>query len=188
MAVKKVLSKKKVVTRKKAAAKKKVVKKKVAAKKKVTASKSTDVTSKPKTPSKPLPNIKYPKTIGKMVDAIYDQQQKIAEVNKKLSAEKEILAALEDHAFHMFAKDDLDGSRGKKAQASISRSIVPQVEDPAAWDKVFAYIIKNKDFSVLQKRLGVTHIRDLWENGEEIPGVAPFPRVTLSVTKVKAKK
>ena len=184
MPAKKKVVKKKVV--KKAAVKKTAVKKKAAAKKKV--ARKSAVTSKPKTPAKPFKIPKMPKSIGGMVDAIYKQGLIVREKQTALNDAKQLQEDMIDHAMMVFKKDDLEGSKGKLGQASISCSVVPQAEDPAAWEKIFKYILKKKDFAILQKRLGVTHIRDLWEDGVQIPGVIPFPRVTLSITKVKAKK
>lgn len=157
------------------AAKKKVVKKKVAKKK--TAAKKTVV--------KKLKAL--PKTAGGIIDALFTQDQVIRGINVALTEAKQQRERMVEHAFTVFKNDDLEGGRGKLAQCSISRNVVPQVEDPADWPKLFRWILKTKDFSVLQKRLGVTHIRDLWDDKKKVPGVVPFTKIGLSVTKVKAK-
>lgn len=152
-------------------AKKKVAKKKVTAKK---------------------PAVKklkaLPKTAGGIIDALFTQDQVIHDINSTLAEAKQLRERMVEHAFNVFKNDDLEGGRGKLAQCSISRKVVPQVEDPSDWAKLFKWILKTKDFSVLQKRLGVIHIRDLWDDKKKVPGVVPFTKVGLSVTKVKAKK
>lgn len=135
-----------------------------------------------------MPKKAFPKTPGGLADAMYKQDQVIKEINRTLTEAKAFRKELEEHAFTVFKNQDLEGARGKAGQASISHTLVPQVETPDDWLKVFRWIMKNKDFSILQKRLAVTHIRELWDDSVNIPGVKPYAKIGLSVTKVKAKK
>lgn len=134
-----------------------------------------------------MPRKTFPKTVGGLADALHKQDLEIKRINNLLTDAKKYREELVEHAFKLFENEKLEGARGKLAQVSISRSVVPQVEDPGDWPKVFRWIVKNKDFSVLQKRLAVTHIRELWDDKVNIPGVKPFTKVGLSVRKVKAK-
>ena len=163
-------------------AKKKVVKKKVV-KKKAVAKKA--VAKKAVAPTKEMKPL--PKKPGALVDAMHKQRVVISALNKQVEEAKKELTRMEDYAFLLFKEDELEGARGKLAQATITHSTVPTVEDPADWEKVFKYITKKKDFAILQKRLAVTHIRDLWDDKIQVPGIVPFKKTSLSVTKVKAK-
>lgn len=53
---------------------------------------------------------------------------------------------------------------------------------PAAkdWTKVYAYIIENDAFELLEKRLGKLACRERWDAGVTIPGVEKFPVWKLS--------
>lgn len=66
---------------------------------------------------------------------------------------------------------------GVKVSKEIA--VVPQVED---WDKFYAWIRRGNRFYMLERRPTVTGCRELWDNGKQIPGVAPFERVTVKVT------
>ena len=142
-------------------AKKKTVKKKVAKKKAAVKKKVAKKKAAPKPKAEKLKAL--PKTAGGIIDALFAQDQLIKATNATLTEQKKERERMVEHAFSVFKNDDLEGGRGKAAQCSITRNVVPQVEDPADWDKLFKWILKKKDFAVLQKRLGVTHIRDLWE-------------------------
>jgi hypothetical protein len=48
----------------------------------------------------------------------------------------------------------------------------PVVED---WPKLYAYIKKTGDFSLLEKRIGKAAVKEQWENGKKLPGVGSFP-------------
>jgi len=128
---------------------------------------------------------KLPKTLGTLVDQLWKKDQAIKELNATLAILKSERQELENHAFQMFKNEDMEGGRGKLAQVSISRSVVPQIESPERWDDLFKWIRKRNDFSVMQRRLAVTHIRQLWDDKVEVPGVVPFTKVGLSVTKLK---
>lgn len=57
----------------------------------------------------------------------------------------------------------------------------PVVED---WPKLYAYILKTKDFSLLEKRVGKAAVKEQWENGKKLPGVSSFPVWKLHEHKV----
>jgi hypothetical protein len=48
----------------------------------------------------------------------------------------------------------------------------PVVED---WPKLYKYIQKTGDFSLLEKRIGKAAVKEQWENGKKLPGVGSFP-------------
>lgn len=48
----------------------------------------------------------------------------------------------------------------------------PVVED---WTKLYKYIQKTGDFSLLEKRIGKAAVKEQWENGKKLPGVGSFP-------------
>jgi len=128
--------------------------------------------------------LRLPKTIGGTIDAMFKNRQTQQEIGKQLSAAKEDYKALENHAFENFAKDNLEGGRGKLAQASISRKVVPQVED---WDTLYKYISRTKSFDLLQKRLSTMAVNQRWDDKKKVPGVDSFTKISISLTKVKAK-
>ena len=69
-------------------------------------------------------------------------------------------------------------AEGKKAGISIGEAVVGNVED---WDALWPYIVKNKYFHLVQKRVSDPGLRELWEQGKVVPGVQPFTKRTLSV-------
>ena len=66
----------------------------------------------------------------------------------------------------------------------VQRTVVnePTVED---WDKFYSYILKTKDFSLLERRPGKAAIKERWDDGKQVPGIAHYPVDKLSFTKVK---
>ena len=95
-----------------------------------------------KTVSNVVPiSTKKPSTMGSLIDkmsVIRDQRRVVAEQDKKL---KEEYDGLELQLMEVFDKQDTRKGEGKKASASVSDSIIPNVVD---WDAFYAYILKNK--------------------------------------------
>lgn len=129
--------------------------------------------------------LKIPATPGLAVDLLDKMRDARKAVAERAAEMKRQEDALESAIFEKFKKADLEGCRGKRAQASISRSEVPTPDDWVATDK---YIIKNKALDLLQRRLSVEAVRLRWADGVTIPGVGKFTRISLHLSKVKKSK
>lgn len=129
--------------------------------------------------------LKVPEKVGAAVDLLYKMREERKALDAKAAAMKAREEEMENAIFSKFKKQDLEGCRGRAAQCSVSRSEVPTPDDWAAIDK---YILKTKDLSLLQRRLGVEAVRERWAEGVAIPGVSKFTKVRLHLTAVKGGK
>lgn len=77
-------------------------------------------------------------------------------------------------------KEGLSKATGSRATVSISKIIVPTVEN---WDKLYAYIARNKAFHLLERRPASKPWREEVEsrNGKAIPGVSEFEKTSLNL-------
>jgi hypothetical protein len=119
-----------------------------------------------------------PLTLGAATDkmwALREEKRLLAVEEKRISTE---LAALETTIFGLMDAQDTRKAEGKKAGISIGEATVGNVED---WDALWPYIVKNKYFHLVQKRVSDPGLRELWEKGKVVPGVQPFTKRTLSV-------
>ena len=125
-------------------------------------------------------------TLGQATDKMWalreekrklEAQLKEIELQIKGSEEKKIVG-LETIIFELLDAQDTRKAEGKKASVSIGEAVVGNVED---WDAFWPYIVKNKYFHLVQKRVSDPGLRELWEKGKTIPGVQPFTKRTLSV-------
>lgn len=129
----------------------------------------------------PVPQVStFPKTLGACIDALYTlrEERRVIEAKAKLVHEKE--AELEKHLLDTFSKTDLDGAKGKKATAGVSRNTVPSVKD---WDKLYAYVKKTGAWDMLQRRVSATAYRERLDAKKVVPGVEPFEVIKLSLQK-----
>lgn len=125
--------------------------------------------------------VKYPKSIGACIDMLYEQRAERLELQKIVDNAKAEEAKLEEHIINSFGKQELNGAKGDVAIAAVKRDTVLNVTD---WDGLLAWVVKTKSWDVLRKQPSSTAIKARWNNHEEVPGVEPFVKVSLSLTKV----
>lgn len=126
--------------------------------------------------------LKIPATPGAAIDFLH----KTRLARKKLEAQAELVKAdedrIEEELFAKFKKADLEGARGKLAQASISRSDVPTLED---WDKLQRHVQATGEFDLLHRRVSTEAVRARWADKKVVPGVGTFTKIKLHLTTVK---
>ena len=121
-----------------------------------------------------------PPTLGACADELFtlrEEKSRLAALVKAVEAKE---AAVREKLIAELPKSDQEGAIGKLAKAVIKTDEVPQVED---WQAFYAYVGKKKRFDLLQKRLSDAAIREVWEDGQKVPGVGTFRVVKVSVTK-----
>jgi len=114
--------------------------------------------------------------IAKLVE-VRDEKRRIKEREKELtdewrSLEMELLVRLEEQGMKKASTDD--------GTASITEVVLPQVVD---WDAVYAHIKETDSFYLLQKRPAAAAFRELLDSGEEVPGMEPYTKKSISLRK-----
>jgi len=132
-----------------------------------------------------MANIKVPKTIGAAIDALWKLREQRKELDSQSTKLKSSEKILEDGILAKFTKQDLDGSRGKLAQLTVSPLTVPVAED---WSKIYAHIKKTGAFELLHKRLSSEAMKERWDANKKVPGVGRFNIIRLSLTVVKSRR
>jgi hypothetical protein len=89
---------------------------------------------------------------------------------EKAGLEAEILALLDDQGAVRVSIPNYT--------VSVTEAVVPTVQN---WDQFYEYIVSTNRPWLLQRRPSVQPFRDLLKEGEEVPGVVPFNRRTLSL-------
>lgn len=118
-------------------------------------------------------------TLGSQIDAICALQEK----KKKLDAEvKKLETEIAAKTEQLLADMDTAGttlSAGKKGKATVTESKVFNIKD---YDAFCAYMSKKKAFFLLQRRVAVTAMRELYESGTQVPGIEPYTKRELKVS------
>lgn len=122
-----------------------------------------------------------PQTLGKLIDAMLelrDQRSALAKQDKELKKqydelEGEIMRRLE-------AEDTIQG-KSKTATATISSVTIPTIED---WDAFAEYVYNNNALYMIEKRPSSAAFRELLAQGEEVPGLKPFIKQSISLRRL----
>lgn len=114
--------------------------------------------------------------IARMV-ANRDERRRISDRDKELveewrGLETEFIGRLDEQG--QLKATTVDGT------ASITEQTLPQVTD---WDALYAFILENEAFYLLQRRPAAAAFREHNQAGDEIPGIEPFIKRTISLRK-----
>lgn len=160
--------------------------------------------AKAKAAEKPeLPEVKWPDGFtppkklspAAAADAFFQTREQRLALSKEVDKLQALETAYKAFAIRALANDqELSGVGGKLCAVQLTEKSAVRVSD---WNKVYASIVadynmhvKKKDgmeagaFAMLQRRIGDTHVKAMWERGLTVDGVESFDFYDLSVTKL----
>jgi hypothetical protein len=128
------------------------------------------------------PQSKYelPDSDAKKADLLYKTREKRLKIQKQVDELQGLESALKEYFINSLPKDT-SGVAGRVARVQTTPKAIPRVED---WGKFYAYVRSKKRFDLLQRRLSEAAVKEIWENGKTVPGVAKFTTVSVSCTKL----
>lgn len=115
-----------------------------------------------------------------MIERLGQLRDERKELEKQAEALKKQERELEDEVLRSFRAGDLESVQTAHYAAGRQVAVKPSVHD---WDAFYDYIWRSGDPSLLQKRPGEGAIKERWDQGEEVPGVEPFHKVSLYLRK-----
>lgn len=127
---------------------------------------------------------KIPKSLAECADLYYTTRETRLKLEREAKASADFESSLKEHLINNIPKSNATGVAGKLCRVSIGTKAVPQVED---WEKFYAYVAKNKSkggFAFLNKAVNTAAVKEVWDAGKTIPGVAKFNAVVMSVNKL----
>ena len=122
-------------------------------------------------------------SIGQLIDRLYKVKVKIAEISaKRIKPLKDEQADLESQLIAALDAAGIEQGRGRVATGSISETDVPTVRD---WEKVYAWVHRNKAYHLFVRRLSSASFRELLaqRNNRAIPGIEKFTKRSISTRK-----
>lgn len=132
-----------------------------------------------------VPKLKIPKSMGACADLLFDIKQERLALEKIVEGMRANETVLTNHIIDNLPKGDT-GACGKHHQAVVKLEDIPQVDtENGGWEHVWAYIIKNKAFDLLQRRLNTKAVMERLEDDVKVPGIKMFRATKVSLTKVK---
>lgn len=153
-----------------------------------TAPKKATVPAAPEAPANPkLPaSFKMPKTLAACADLLYTTQQARYAVNKQVEAFEAIEGALKNRIIDELPKSEATGIAGKTARVYVENKVVVKVVDFAAYVLDVAARMKKDPgaVSLLQKRVGETAVKEVWESGKTLKGIESMDIPVVRMNKV----
>lgn len=125
---------------------------------------------------------RIPDTIAKCADLLYKLREKREGIKKQADEIEDYEKSLKAYIIDNLEKDNATGVSGLLACVRVVKKEEPTAEN---WDDFYKYILKNKAFHLLNKAINKASIKEIWEEGKEVPGVGRFNVITVSLTKVK---
>ena len=125
-------------------------------------------------------NYLIPKNPAECADMLFEVRKQRLKMQHSIDAVAALEGALKDYFINNLPKSKSSGIAGKVARVQLGKKVIPTVDD---WDKLYKYIVKEKAFELLQRRLNETAIKERLEAGKgKLPGVGTFTAVTVSCT------
>jgi hypothetical protein len=121
-----------------------------------------------------------PDNIGDCIDLAYTLRAERLEKEKEIAVMRKREEDLRNHIFNSFDMANIEGARGKIATASVTEELKPEPKD---WDQIWAYIVENSAFELMEKRIARVAYRELFEAGVLVPGTEAFMHKKLSLVK-----
>lgn len=126
----------------------------------------------------------FPANMANCADLYYTLQQKRYKAKHIMDAFAEEENALEDHIISKLPASKATGIAGKIARVSIVKKERVEVKD---WTKVYAHILKTKDFGLMNRAINTKAVRERWAVGKKVPGTDKYTFKEVSVNKISKK-
>lgn len=138
-------------------------------------------------PNPKLPTgFKMPKTLAQCADLLYKTQQERYAVQKKVAEMEAIESALKERIIQELPKSEATGIAGKLARVYVENKTVVKITDFAAYVADVAARMKKDPgaIALLQKRVGETAVKEVWEAGKKLKGVEGMDVPVVRMNKV----
>lgn len=118
------------------------------------------------------------RNIGDVADEILAIQLKIKKKEAEIEELKGQAKEKQEELKKLASDEGLTSGGGKKSKFTLTEETVPHISD---WDKFCEYIKDNNYFHLLQRRPGSKACQELWNLGNQIPGIDKFRHTKVNV-------
>ena len=120
--------------------------------------------------------------LGQQIDELYAMDLRVKAAQAVVSKLNKLRDKLDARLQRSFKAEQLEGTKGRKAVASLRKSHYPTIKNRRKLDK---WILKHKALDLYQSRLMQKAYFERLEEGQSVPGVEVFTKVSVSVVKRK---
>ena len=119
-------------------------------------------------------------TPAQKIDRLYELREQKRQIDAELKDIVDEMEQLQSDVLTWLAEQGLDKASAGLATATISRQTFANVKD---WSAFHAWVGENAAFHMLERRVAQGAFREMNAAGEEIPGVEPYEKISLSLRK-----
>jgi hypothetical protein len=132
--------------------------------------------------SKTFKPVKTAKAMGNLADTWFDLRAQRLELDKQVKDLQAQESAAKEALLKSLGNEGVTSVGGKTVKVERVPKKKPIAGD---WDKIRQYIVENDAWDLLQKRLGVTAVKERWDDDVDIPGIESYDYDDISYSKVK---
>mgnify|MGYP001824856248 CR=1 FL=1 len=123
-------------------------------------------------------------TLVNQLQRIRKQKEEAQAVVKKAELKVKSIAERynkkEQELYHAMKAQGVEIGDVEEYKAKIKTTTHATVKD---WPKFYGYVKRNNAWDMLQKRVNDGAYRERLDNGKNVPGVEPFSKISISLTK-----
>lgn len=135
-----------------------------------------------------------PESIGRCADLYKEVSTLRLAMAKEVEEVETFEKKVKQHIIDNLSKSADTGAAGLRYRAQVVTKKVPRIKvaedaEPgqstvAGWAAFWAYVRETGRFDLMQKRLADKAIKDMFDAGEDVPGVELFSQPDVSITKI----
>lgn len=119
--------------------------------------------------------------IDQMIDRMFSLREDKRILEAQVKRINEDISQLEQQLIARLGEVGTNYARGSLASASITESIVPQIDD---WGLVAEWIKENDALYLVHRRISSGPWKELRDSGIDVPGIEPFTKVAISLRRL----
>jgi hypothetical protein len=121
-----------------------------------------------------------PKTLGGLVDRLFDVRQERYRLQHEAEALREQERDVEEALKSNLTKKDLAGVVGRRASCELKRKQVVRIVD---FERLARWCSRRRAWDLLQRRVNDRAVKDRLEAGKRVDGVELVPLFRISLSK-----
>lgn len=118
--------------------------------------------------------------LGEIIDELYETRQQRLDLSKEVEELRKREVALAELLRIKFLELGIDRASGNLANFTPGTKITLIAED---WDAIYSFIMAEKAFQLLHKRLGQKAWQEYKDSGIVVPGIVDIEEFDYSLTK-----
>jgi hypothetical protein len=121
------------------------------------------------------------KKIDEMIDKMFLLREQKRGLESQVNKVNKEIADLQQGLLARFQEVGTDYARGSMASASVTETIVPQIDD---WGQVAEWVMENDALYLLHRRVSSGPWKELRDAGTDVPGIEPYTKVAISLRRL----